>query len=73
MKSHLCTSALELEFETEQILQKSLFPIPMDPKFSRVVTSDEGTPPKKARADIVVTWQTKAIYLHFQKVYGLQI
>ena len=50
------------------------FTRPMYPKFRRVVTQDEGTPPTKLR-DTLTTWSrdnSKMLYLHFRKAYGSQ-
>ena len=46
----------------------------MDPKPSRVVTNDEGTPPTKP-CNTLIKWsrdKSKALYLYFHKAYGQQ-
>ena len=50
----------------------SIFTRPMDPRLSRVVTKDKGTPPTKSD-DILTTSsrdKSRTLYLHFHKAYG---
>ena len=52
----------------------STFTKPMYPKFRRVGTQDEGTPPTKS-PDTLTTWSrdnSKTLYFHFRKAYGSQ-
>ena len=46
----------------------------MDPKLSRVVTYDEGTPATTSR-DSLISWsrdKSKTLFLHIHKVHGRQ-
>ena len=59
---------------TNQKRYMSNFIRSMDPKLSRLVTLDEGTPPTKSR-DISTAWsrgKSKTLYLHFHKANGPQ-
>ena len=52
----------------------STFTRPMDPKISRVVTLNDGTPPTRSR-DTSILWLfviSKTLYLHFHKACGDQ-
>ena len=50
------------------------FTRPIDPKRSRVMTYDEGTPPTKSR-NTSTAWsydKSKTLHLHYRKAYGPQ-